>query len=229
MNTNLVAKHNSSFQDYTSQLQGNGDLAILNFILVRHTSILNIVELGTFAGVTSLHLGVSMGLRERGRLYTFDVVDNRHPNVKKMFRKLTDSISFQVANFVDSQPKQVIDKVSIADLVLIDSSNEKRDGSKLALQYGKLMRVGSIVIISHFPGSKMKLNEWINAMVEIGFVYKYHDLVTSKHVLSTVGVFEKYGSKEEAKVKLCEAPYLNCKGESPQGGTAGPSGFTLRI
>ena len=88
MNTNLVAKHNSSFQDYTSQLQGNGDLAILNFILVRHTSILNIVELGTFAGVTSLHLGVSMGLRERGRLYTFDVVDNRHPNVKKMFRKL---------------------------------------------------------------------------------------------------------------------------------------------
>ena len=76
---------------------------------------------------------------------------------------------------------------------------------------------------------KMKLNEWINAMVEIGFVYKYHDLVTSKHVLGTVGVFEKYGSKEVAKVKLCEAPFLNCKGESPSNGPAAPSGFTLRI
>ena len=86
-------------------------------------SILNIVELGTFAGVTSLHLGMSMGLRERGRLYTFDVVDNRHPNVKKMFRKMMDSIIFQVADFVNSQPKQVVDRVSIADLVLLDTSN----------------------------------------------------------------------------------------------------------
>ena len=192
-------------------------------------SILNIVELGTFAGVTSLHLGMSMGLRERGQLYTFDVVDNRHPNVKKMFRKMMDSIIFQVADFVNSQPKQVVDRVSIADLVLLDTSNEKRHGSNLALQYGKLMKVGSIIIISHFPGSKTKLNEWINAMIEIGFVYKYHDLVTSKHVLSTVGVFEKHGSKEEAKVKLCESPYLNCKAESPPNGPAGPSGFTLRI
>ena len=197
--------------DYTSQLQGNGDIAMLNFVLARHPRILNIVELGTFAGITSLHLGISMSLRNNGHFDTFDVQDHRPFNVKKIFTNMQDTMQFQIADFINLQPLQVTDKVSNADLVFIDSSSNDRDGKKLAIAYGKIMKVGSIIIVSHCPGESHNLNEWMNDMAKIAFTYKYHDVIANKNVVSSFGIFEKYNSEDEAKVKLCENPFLNCQ------------------
>ena len=73
------------------------------------------------------------------------------------------------------------------------------------------MKVGSILIVSNCPGENNNLNEWMNEMAKVAFVYTYHDVVVNHKVVSSFGIFEKYNSEDEAKIKLCETPFLNCK------------------
>ena len=51
--------------DYTSQLQGNGDIAMLTYKASKNFKYCRIRYL---YGITSLHLGISMSLRNNGHL-----------------------------------------------------------------------------------------------------------------------------------------------------------------
>ena len=42
-------------------------------------------------------------------------------------------------------------------------------------------------------------------------VHIYYSVIANKNVVSSFGIFEKYNSEDEAKVKLCENPFLNCQ------------------
>ena len=192
--TNSAFRGSFGVDSLTSMEFGHGDLMMLNFVLVKHPRLKNIVELGTFAGITSFHWGVAAGLRG-GVFNSFDITDHRLEPVKKLWDlqphmkfHLADVMQFEKENGVmDSVLKYHVERE--CDLLFVDAAHHGKSRLYQAMVYGKLMKkVGSIIFVHDFPGH-VSLPEWIQSLATIGFIYRYHDL--SGKTTSSVGIFEK--------------------------------------
>jgi len=174
---------------------------MINFVLVRYPRIAQIVELGTFGGVTSFHWGIAAGLRG-GQLHSFDIVDNRVEPVKKMWASNSNHMKFFIAD-VNTEPMDMVLRESCidADLLFVDADHATR--VEQAMRYGSLMREGSVIVVHDFPG-KRDYAGWVADLQTIGFAYKYHDLASSPLVVSSVGIFERLSSPPAAKEYNCK-------------------------
>jgi len=65
---------------------GWGDLMMLDFAFTGHPSLKNIVEFGTYLGITSLHLASMANLRG-GQFISFDIGEHRHNFVADAWRR----------------------------------------------------------------------------------------------------------------------------------------------
>jgi hypothetical protein len=104
--------------------QGYGDKLFLEYILQRHPEFVNIVEFGTFTGITSLSLGMTATLRG-GHFTTFDVVDQRMLRVKNA-GWLNSTMKFVQAdlenvNKIDARAKMAVQST---DLLFNDGGNK---------------------------------------------------------------------------------------------------------
>ena len=186
--------------DFTSMEFGHGDLMMINFVLVRYPTIKHIVELGTFAGITSFHWGIAAGLRG-GELHSFDIVDNRIEAVKGLWALNQKHMKFFLAD-VNANPmdKQMQQSSAAADLLFVDADSRTR--MEQAVRSGSLMSEGSVIIVHDFPG-RYSVFEWVKTLANIGFAYNYHDIATGSNVVSSVGIFERKASVLDSISAVC--------------------------
>eukprot|EP00943_MAST-04B_sp_MAST-4B-sp1_P006494 g6494.t1 len=192
--TNSAFRGSFGVDSLTSMEFGHGDVMVLNFVLIKHPNIKNIVELGTFAGITSFHWGIAAGLRG-GVLNSFDINDYRSDSVKRLW-SMQQHMSFHIADVMQFQKEgEVMDKTlkyhveNNCDLLFVDAAHKGKSRLDQATEYGKLMqKVGSIIFVHDFPGH-IAYSEWVDSLAALGFIYRYHHVI--KNTKSTVGIFER--------------------------------------
>jgi predicted O-methyltransferase YrrM len=102
--------------------------------------IKNVVEFGTLLGITSLYFGMFVALRG-GKLITFDFVDERLKEVKKIWLPEMEYIKMDI--LVSAQQK-VIEYISKPDtFVFIDNGNKAKE----VLLYTEHVANGNIVAV----------------------------------------------------------------------------------
>mmetsp|Transcript_55464 Transcript_55464/g.109964 ORF Transcript_55464/g.109964 Transcript_55464/m.109964 type:complete len:404 (+) Transcript_55464:166-1377(+) len=129
--------------DYSMQQFGMGDRSMLDWVLDKHRSAFvshpNIVEMGTFGGVTALYLGMAAGLRG-GRLDTFDVGDFRSVAVVKNW---LPNMKFHLGN------ANLLPEYSPSGVLV----SNQGDSSELTVATGdvaaELIRECSLVLVDH--------------------------------------------------------------------------------
>ena len=107
--------------DHTTQQFGHGDRIVLDFVLSKHRYGSNMVELGTFGGVTALYLGMVARIRG-GFLDTFDIQDDRGSPVKAAW---LDNMRFHEGNANSAAGTGEIAAAAVrgAGLVLVDHAD----------------------------------------------------------------------------------------------------------
>ena len=179
--------------DHTAQEFGHGDAMMLHYVLSRHRDEFdagsNFVELGCFAGVTSLTLGVAASLRSLD-FHAFDVSDFRPDSVKRtwlsnMHHHVVDvDLALGVAGAdgggggdaaAAASREDFRRIIRIASLVMVDHDHQTR--LEAAVELGKVLRRDRpvIVLVHDFPAGK-PLEEWTEAMHALGFELMYSGL-----------------------------------------------------
>ena len=130
---------------YDKNAFGLGDHALFQFMLAKHPNMLQLVEFGTFTGITSLFLGMVARIRG-GHFTTFDIADRRTPQTLRAW--LGDDMTFALADLEDAarlDPRAVA-AASDADLLFVDG------GDKLveALLYASAMKLGALLVLHDF-------------------------------------------------------------------------------
>ena len=118
--------------DYSAQQFGHGDRMMLDFVLAKHRDSAggsgDLVEMGTFGGVTALYLGMAARLRG-GTLTTFGIEDDRSGPVKSAW---LDNMVFHLgdangraaaAGGPASTLPQAVEAIRSAGLVLVDHAD----------------------------------------------------------------------------------------------------------
>jgi len=140
-------------------LMGFADRLFLDFILVRQRWQ-NIVEFGTWTGLTSLYLGISAALKGQ-TFITYDFKDYRLEEVKGLWHPVME---FELVNLLGVEPQEdnrpvervsgdwrpvqsVIERVSRPDTLLLVDNGSKKDEARLYCPYLQ-------------PGSGFLIHDW---------------------------------------------------------------------
>jgi hypothetical protein len=158
---------------FYEQSFGHGDRIFLDFILSRHQHYKSIVEFGTFKGLTSLYLAMSVRLRSRENNFeTFDIADFRQPYIVHSW---LDNMKFNIAN-LELLPldKGAVKAVLQTDFLFVDGGNKRIE----AVLYASLLKVGSGIFIHHYQYDNEnfdKPTERFLELEEMGFRPYYND------------------------------------------------------
>lgn len=101
---------------------GHGDLLLLDLVLCQHPQWVNLVELGTGSGLTSLYIGISAKLRG-GTLHTYD-----HGNPAPQFKRAwPDCISYHQQDLLSDPAGDVAENIKQAGLVIFDNGDKVKE------------------------------------------------------------------------------------------------------
>ncbi len=118
---------------------GLADRAFIDDIIFHNHHISQIVELGTFKGVTSLHLGMSARVMEKD-FYTFDIEDLRPLKIKKAW---LDNMHFYQEDIL-SLNQNLVNIISKPNtLIFIDNGDKEKEFN----MYVPFLGPNSIIII----------------------------------------------------------------------------------
>ncbi len=113
------------------------DRIFFEHIWKRHPGIKNIIELGTWYGVTALYFGMLCRIRN-GWIKTFDIVDVRIPEVKQAW---LDTMTFLEKDVLN---EDVVEQTINSDtLLFIDNGNKTKE----VLKYARYVLVGGMIIV----------------------------------------------------------------------------------
>jgi hypothetical protein len=186
--------------DHTVQEFGHGDTMMLHYVLSRHRGEFNpgsnFVELGCWAGVTSLTYGVAASLKA-AHFHAYDIVDVRPevvkhtwlPNMHHHILDVDAALNIQNAQEADAYPPDFADVLSKASLVMVDHNHRTRLEAAEALGQKFLRRDRAVTILVHdFPAGKT-IAEWKTAMRAVGFDLMYEGL--RNRLVSTLATFRR--------------------------------------
>ena len=173
--------------DSSAQEFGHGDNMMLHYIMSKYrNSIRNgiLVEMGCFAGVTSLTLGIAASLRDVD-FHAFDIVDMRPPNVKRtwlpnMYHHLLDLD----ACLTEKCP--LLEKyLPNTSFLMVDANHATRLES--ALHFGQMLREDAVIVVHDFPAYRT-IDEWKEQMGNIGYEL-VDEMMRSQIFVSTLATF----------------------------------------
>jgi hypothetical protein len=174
--------------DHTLMEFGHGDQMFLHFLLSRHREEIegDFVEIGTFAGVTSLVYGLSAALRGR-RFHSFDIEDLRPPHVKATW------LPNMAMRFWDTRTpptQELVAALRGASVVMVDAEGAPR--LQQAMVLGPLLRGGAttFVLVHDFPCGTSE-EDWSRGMRSAGFRRIHHDTTPAlaEALRTSIGVF----------------------------------------
>ena len=173
--------------DCSAQEFGHGDRLVLDFLLSRHR-VKNILEFGTFGGVTSLYLGMG-SLLNKGSFHTFDNVDVRFSTTLTAW---LPNMHFHLGDFSHQIPD--VDLLVQADLVLVDHVNRlffSRDVVAPFLSPGSILLVHDFSSTGDWGPENTLHDDWLQALTPLGLHRVYNDVASV--FSSSLAVFLKEG------------------------------------
>ena len=124
----------------TSVLMRHADWLFLDTVLASKPEWVNIVETGTFYGLTTLYLGVIAKVRG-GQVHTFDNVDQRK---REIVMAWPDCVHFDCESVLDDARREVVRWVSKPHtFAFFDDGNKMAE----AYTYGKRLEIGSGFVV----------------------------------------------------------------------------------
>jgi predicted O-methyltransferase YrrM len=146
------------------------DRIFFEHIFKHNQHIKNIVELGTFLGVTSLYFGMLARLRN-GKLTTFDIEDVRRDYVKKAW---LPEMEFILTDVLGTPHPRVVELLKQPNtLIFLDNG----DKSGEILLYTEYNASGNIVVPHDFlPEGKAEIT--VPHLAKLGYKEYYHDIWT---------------------------------------------------
>jgi len=162
-------------------LHTRGDYLFLDYVLAQHKAINQVVELGTFRGLTTLYLATCMGLRN-GSVVTMDLpgvgqLDQRvlamwPNNIKRLELNVLEEVD-RIASYITSQTLLICD-----------------DGHKFteARLYAPYIR-GAAIMLVHDCGKEWRVDEMAQQMTKAG-LHEIHSGL-GKQMNSTYMVFKR--------------------------------------
>jgi len=133
--------------DYSFSPQfGWGDLMMLDFAFSAHKELQNIVEFGTYVGVTSLYLGLITRVRG-GSVKTFDISDHRHGVVQNAWLPNMEHI---LTNLLETPPRPEVIKAASQEktLYFFDNGDKPYECNRF-IEYVAKAKKPSNVICTH--------------------------------------------------------------------------------
>jgi len=126
-------RHLLGFSYEKSPQLGWGDLMMLDFAFTGHQYLKNIVEFGSFTGITSTYLGMLAHLRQ-GSLTTFDIEDKRHSEVIKAWN--SKYMKYILADLLKETPDpKVVKAVAQNDTLYFFDNGDKTGECNNFLKY----------------------------------------------------------------------------------------------
>ena len=194
--------------DHTAQEFGHGDNMMLHYVLNKYRADFSgggggghFIEMGSFAGVTSLTLGVAAKLRY-AEFHSFDIVDNRPMNVRQtwlsnMHHHLldidacyeSDQASDQVTDHVIAERcGDLVTLLQNTSLLMVDHAHGTRLAA--AVTFGKMLKntQPATIIVHDFPAGRT-IEEWQDSMASIGFQHVHDDIRIL--LFSTLAMFRR--------------------------------------
>ena len=173
----MSASRSSFGAPYDLAAFGHGDRIFLEFVLQRHAGFKALVEFGTWAGVTSVALGVAAALRG-GALTSFDVADHRDARVTA--GAWLPSMSFVLADLEDAAhlAPAAVAALRSADFLFNDGGDKHR-ATRL---YARFLPVGAGLFQHDFTYDHSKPQRGYTPLEELGFEPLYEDV--ARHVNS---------------------------------------------
>ena len=184
--------------DFSAQEFGQGDNMMLHYIMSRNRNILKkgiFVEMGCFAGVTSLTLGIAASLRGVD-FHAFDIVDMRPPNVVSTWLPNMHHHVLDLDICLSSECPQLEAYLSNTSFLMVDANHVTRLQS--AVHFGNMLRENAVVVVHDFPAFHT-IMEWKNEMGGIGYELvneRMRDII----FVSTLATFERKKNVERKRV-----------------------------
>jgi hypothetical protein len=199
----VLSSSRSTFgSHYTEQAFGHGDKLFVEFVMQRHEYFKNLVEFGTWTGVTSLFFGMIAGLRG-GTLTTIDIADQRSLPVLNIW---LDNMYFHLADLENENnvDKGTIKALTKADFLFNDGWN-KHIEAKIYTDYLPL-GAGYLEHDYSYDHTRSQKKYFLN---KLGFEIMYEDVAI--HFNSCARFWIRTSVPETSKAKVDRVAHLQKK------------------
>ncbi len=172
----LFGMKNHNVKGEVSVSISKGDVLFLEHILSENPDFMHCAEFGTWAGITSMYLGMAMRIRG-GKLFTFDIGDFRPKRIKIAW---LDNMTFVRENVLepDSRVLDFIKKIisTPKTLVFFDNGNKIKEVS----MYAQYIIPGSGFLV-HDWNNEIKISDIQKTLDENNFVMEYENAAEFLH------------------------------------------------
>jgi hypothetical protein len=163
--------------EFYEQSFGHGDRLFLDFVLSKHQGFSRLTEFGTFAGVTSLYLGMVARMRGMATFSTFDIEDFR--DREKVLPAWLSNMEFRLGD-LERVPldRQAMRTVLKTDFLFVDGGNKLVE----AYLYAGNLKVGAGLMLHdyEYDNALDRVPRQRNEVLEkMGFVPKYEEVAAA--------------------------------------------------